>query len=176
MNTAAETAFAEWQKSQPCPGLLRVIASARAVETSTPWGASAAACDELREQINASKSPVERATLGAHLREMERQIFEFRGEAAVRANSVFYSSESLALLLSDLRAMVEAMEGELAHRDSDPLRVEMTGALSQHLRPALILYEAGLAAATAGKKLPAGLQPECVSYLLRGCSWREVST
>ena len=176
MTTAGEVAFAAWRKAFPCPGLAQVIAEARRVAASTPWGASPAACDELKRQIESSQSPLERATLSAHLRETERQIFEFRGEAAVRANGVFGSPESLALLLSDLRAMAAAMGQELSRREaSDPLRATLAGALSQHFRPAVSLYEAGLAAAIAGKKLPGGLQPECASYLLRGCSWQEVA-
>jgi hypothetical protein len=174
MNTG-EAEFAAWQKAFPCPGLLRVVAAARVVEKSTPWGASAAGCDELRKEIAASKSPSERADLAAHLREMERQIFEFRGEAAIRANSVFSSGESLALLLGDLRRMAAAMEQELAHREaSDPLRALMAGFLSQHARPALALYAAAVENAKAGKKLPPALQPECASFLLGRGDWHSM--
>jgi hypothetical protein len=174
--STGEAEFAAWQKDHPCPGLMQVVKAARIVERSTPWGSSAEACSELKHQIEASQSPLERATLSAQLRQMEKELFEFRGDAAIRANGAFASPKNLALICSDLKAMLASAEQELAVRSaSDPLSVVMANAIRQHIRPSIALYESAVAAAAAGGKLPASLQPFCASYLLRGCPWQEVS-
>jgi hypothetical protein len=174
--STGEAEFAAWQKDHPCPGLMQVVKAARIVERSTPWGSSAEACSELKHQIEASQSPLERATLSAQLRQMEKELFEFSAEAAVRANSVFSSPESLALLCLDLKIFAVTINAALEKRDpADPLSVAMREFENGHLFPAIKLYEAAIENAKAGKKLPPALQPECASFLLGRGDWHSIS-